>query len=56
MVDFHDGGCDVLCRGSVAGAVVGTGEVIIDCLGNAHYTAFIAVFEHEFGDLVAGVH
>ena len=56
MVDFHDGGSDILGGGSIAGAVVGTGEVVVDGLGDAHDAAGIAVGEEELGDFVAGIH
>ena len=56
MVDLHRRGGDILGGRTVAGAVIGSEEVIVDRLGDTHYAAFVAVFEHEFADFVAGVH
>ena len=54
--DFHDGRGDILGGGSVAGAVVGAEQVIVDGLGDAHDAALVADLLHILGDLVAGVH
>ena len=54
--DFHDGRGDILGGGSVAGAVVGAEQVIVDGLGDAHDAALVANLLHILGDLVAGVH
>ena len=54
--DFHDGRGDILGGGSVAGAVVGAEEVVVDGLGDAHDAALVANLLHILGDLVAGVH
>ena len=42
--------------GSEAGAVIGTGQVVIDGLGHAHDPALIADLVHILGNFVAGVH
>src|SRR5699024_1226922 len=54
--DFHEGSGNVLGSGSKAGAVVGTGQVVVDGLGHAHDTALIANPVHVLGNLVAGIH
>ena len=54
--DFHDGRGDILGCGSVAGAVVGTEEVVVDGLGDTHDAALVADLLHILGDLVAGIH
>ena len=56
VVNFHAGSGNVLGSGSEAGAVVGTEQVVVDGLGNAHHAALVTGLLHELGDLVAGVH
>ena len=36
--------------------MVGAGEVVVDGLRDTHAAHFIAVSQHELGDLVAGIH
>ena len=55
-IHFHAGGGDVLGGGAEGRAVVGAVQVVIDGLGDAHHAALIAVFEHELGNLVVGIH
>ena len=55
-VDLHTGGGDKLGGGTKAGAVVGAVEIVVNGLGHAHDTAFIAGLLHIFRDLIAGVH
>ena len=54
--DFHDGGGNILGSGSEAGAMIGTGQVVVDGLGHAHDPALIADLVHILGNFVAGVH
>ena len=56
LIDLHQARRDVLGGAGVAGAVVGTVEVVVDRLGHAHHAALIADLLHILGDLVAGVH
>ena len=56
LIDLHHGGGDILGSRSVAGAVVGAEQVVVDGLGNAHHTAVIAHGLHVVVDLVAGIH
>ena len=55
-VDFHNSGCDILCRACVAGAMVCAVEVVVDGLGHADDVALIADRLEIFADLVASVH
>ena len=56
MINLHAGGGNILGSRSVAGAVVGAEQVVINGLGHAHHTALIANLLHILADLVAGVH
>ncbi len=54
--NFHDRGRNILGSRGKARAVVGTKEVVVDGLGNAHDAAVVADLLHIFRDLVAGIH
>ena len=56
LVHFHHGRRDVLRRRTVARAMVGAVQVVVDRLRNAHYAALVAVLQHILGDFVAGIH
>ena len=56
VIDLHHGRGDVLGRRGIAGAVVGTEEVVIDGLGYAHDPALVAHGLHIGVDFVAGIH
>ena len=50
-----DGGGHVFDHGTVAGAVVGDGKVVIDGLGDTDDAEIVALFLGKLGDLVGGV-
>ena len=54
--DLHDGGGNILGGGSKAGAVIRSGQVVVNGLGHAHDPAFIAYPAHILRDFVAGIH
>ena len=56
LIDLHAGSSDVLGSGSVARAVVGAEQVVVDGLRDAHNAAVVTGLHHELGDLVAGIH
>ena len=53
---LHERGGDIFGGRSVAGAVIGAEEVVINGLWHAHYTALIAHRLHILVDLIAGIH
>ncbi len=36
--------------------MVGSFKVVVNSLGNSHYTTLITVFKHEFGNFIACIH
>ena len=53
--DFHDGGAAVFDGGTVAGAVVGVRQVVVNRLGDADDAHFVAALDGLLVDFMGGV-
>ena len=54
--DFLHAGSDIFCRGTIAGAVVGYRQIVINGLGNAHETLRLVMCRRIIGQHLHRIH